>query len=397
MTTNYDKPFKTLDEQIQLLEDRNLRIFNKNFAREALLTVSYYDLIHGYKEYMMTGKKFKPQVSIDYLFLFHLFDKNFQNIIFKNSTIIENILKTKIAYVLSKNIGAALSYVTVIANRPYVSIFAPLAFQYICRLRYQHRPVRLHIFLIVSHKGEKMNAVIYARYSSDKQRDASIEDQIQECTECAQANSLTVIKTYADRALSGTTDERAQFQLMIKDAAKKQFTQVLIYKTDRFARNRFDAAIYKKKLKEYGVKVVPVKEPIPDGPGGIVMEALYESMAQMYSENLSENVRRSMDGNARKCLANGKPLFGYKIDKSTHRFVVDETQAPVLKHIFEMAAAGKKYAEILKYMADLGYSRYNNWLTTTFRNRRYLGIYIYKDIEVPGVCRSLSIRIRLML
>ena len=129
-----------------------------------------------------------------------------------------------------------------------------------------------------------MNAVIYARYSSDKQRDVSIEDQIRECTEYAQANSLTVIKTYADRALSGTTDERAQFQLMIKDAAKKQFTRVLIYKTDRFTRNRFDAAIYKKKLKDYGVKVVPVKEPIPDGPGGVVMEALYESMAQMYSE-----------------------------------------------------------------------------------------------------------------
>lgn len=109
MTANYDKPFKTLDEQIQLLEDRNLRIPNKNFAREALLTVSYYDLINGYKEYMMTGNKFKPQVSIDYLFLFHLFDKNFQNIIFKNSTIIENILKTKIAYVLSKNIGVDIT------------------------------------------------------------------------------------------------------------------------------------------------------------------------------------------------------------------------------------------------------------------------------------------------
>ncbi len=157
------------------------------------------------------------------------------------------------------------------------------------------------------------NAVIYARYSSDKQRDASIEDQIRECTEYAQANSLTVIKTYADRALSGTTDESAQFQLMIKDAAKKQFTQVLIYKTDRFARNRFDAAIYKKKLKDYGVKVVPVKEPIPDGPGGVVMEALYESMAQMYSENLSENVRRGNYPKAKpeKYLLSQKAFCGY--------------------------------------------------------------------------------------
>lgn len=100
---------------------------------------------------------------------------------------------------------------------------------------------------------------------------------------------------------------------MIKDAAKKQFTQVLIYKTDRFARNRFDAAIYKKKLKDYGVKVVPVKEPIPDGPGGVVMEALYKSMAQMYSENLSENVRRSNYSKAKpeKYLLSQKAFCGY--------------------------------------------------------------------------------------
>lgn len=227
-------------------------------------------------------------------------------------------------------------------------------------------------------------AVIYARYSSDKQREASIEDQIRECKMYATANGFEVIKTYADYALSGTTDERAQFQLMIKDSAKKAFTAVLIYKTDRFARNRFDSAIYKKKLKDNGVRVYPIKEPIPEGPGGIVMEALYESMAEMYSTNLSENVRRGMNSNARKGLVNSRPSFGYKIDPATRRYVIDEEQAPILREIFHMAATGKKYREIRSYLAAKGYHHHSNWLTTTFRNRRYLGFYIYGDIEIAG-------------
>ena len=162
-----------------------------------------------------------------------------------------------------------------------------------------------------------LNAVIYARFSSSAQREESIEDQLRECQEFADKEGLQVINTYCDYAISGKTDNRDQFQKMIKDAEKQLFQAVIIYKTDRFARNRWDSAIYKKRLKECGVKVIPAKEVIPDGPGGIILESIYEGWAEMYSVNLAENVRRGQHGNALKCKANCKAPFGYKINPQT--------------------------------------------------------------------------------
>ncbi|MDE6021294.1 MAG: recombinase family protein, partial [Ruminococcus sp.] len=91
-----------------------------------------------------------------------------------------------------------------------------------------------------------MKAVIYARYSSQNQTEQSIDGQIRECTEFAEKNDYQIIGTYIDRAVSGTSAEhRVQFQQMITDSAKRQFQAVLVYKLDRFARNRYDSAIYK--------------------------------------------------------------------------------------------------------------------------------------------------------
>ena len=95
-----------------------------------------------------------------------------------------------------------------------------------------------------------MTAVIYARYSSDNQREESIEGQIRECTAYAEKNGITVIKHYIDRAFSAKTDNRPEFQQMIKDSGKKLFDVVLVWKFDRFARNRFDSANYKMILKK---------------------------------------------------------------------------------------------------------------------------------------------------
>ena len=87
-----------------------------------------------------------------------------------------------------------------------------------------------------------MTAVIYARYSSDNQREESIEGQIRECTAYAEKNDITIVKHYIDRAISAKTDNRPQFQQMIKDSDKKLFDIVLVWKLDRFARNRYDSA-----------------------------------------------------------------------------------------------------------------------------------------------------------
>lgn len=122
----YDKPFKTIDEQISLLKSRNLIVYNDDFARKALSTVSYYDLINGYQEAMMDNGKFKPGISLEYLFAFHLFDKDFQNVIFKNSILIENIFKTKIAYVLAQNLGVDID--EYLDDKEYLPFFKSLVF-----------------------------------------------------------------------------------------------------------------------------------------------------------------------------------------------------------------------------------------------------------------------------
>ena len=107
-------------------------------------------------------------------------------------------------------------------------------------------------------------AVIYARYSSDRQREESIEGQLRVCEDYAKRNGMTILHVYADRALSGRSDQRPEFQMMIQAAATQAFDTVLVYKLNRFARNRYDSAKYKHKLKKYGVKVVSAMENIAD-------------------------------------------------------------------------------------------------------------------------------------
>ena len=130
-----------------------------------------------------------------------------------------------------------------------------------------------------------MTAVIYARYSSDNQREESIEGQIRECTAYAEKNGITVIKHYIDRAFSAKTDNRPEFQQMIKDSGKKLFDVVLVWKFDRFARNRFDSANYKMILKKNGVHLISVMEPIAEGSQGILVETLLDihSWARVYT------------------------------------------------------------------------------------------------------------------
>lgn len=141
------------------------------------------------------------------------------------------------------------------------------------------------------------NAVIYARYSSDRQREESIEGQIRVCEEYAKRNVLSVLEVYSDRALTGRTDKRPEIQLMIKEAASRMFEIVIVYKLNRFARNRYDSASYKHKLKKYGVKVVSAMENIADDPSGILLESVIEGMAEYYSAELSENVIREQTEN----------------------------------------------------------------------------------------------------
>ena len=130
-----------------------------------------------------------------------------------------------------------------------------------------------------------MKAVIYARYSSDSQREESIEGQLRECLEYAEKNGITVIANYIDRAMTATSDNRPDFQRMIKDSYKRCFDMIIVWKLDRFSRDRYDSAYYKHILKKNGVKVVSAKENISDGPEGIILESMLEGFKHSNGHN----------------------------------------------------------------------------------------------------------------
>lgn len=180
-----------------------------------------------------------------------------------------------------------------------------------------------------------MKAVIYARYSSDNQREESIEGQIRECTAFAEKNGITILRHYIDRAFSAKTDNRPEFQNMIKDSGKRLFDMIIVWKLDRFARNRYDSARYKAALKKNGVKVVSATEVISDGAEGIILESVLEGYAEYYSADLSEKVVRGMTENALKSKYNGGTLpIGYQID-SDQCFQLDPLTAPFVREAFQ--------------------------------------------------------------
>lgn len=117
---------------------------------------------------------------------------------------------------------------------------------------------------------------IYARYSSNNQTEQSIEGQIRVCREFAQRNGIVIVGTCIDRATTDTNDNREQFQKMLKDSDKKSLDYVLVYKLDRFSRDKYEMTIHKHTLKENGVKLVSAMENIPDSTEGIILESLLE-------------------------------------------------------------------------------------------------------------------------
>ena len=160
-----------------------------------------------------------------------------------------------------------------------------------------------------------MTGIIYARYSSDNQREESIDGQIRECKEFAEKNDIRIIDTYIDRALSAKTDNRPSFQQMIKDSSKGLFDVIIVWKLDRFARNRYDSAHYKNILKKNGVKVVSATEAISSGAEGILLESMLEGYAEYYSAELAEKINRGLTENAMKCKFNSDPItFGFNFE-----------------------------------------------------------------------------------
>ena len=234
-----------------------------------------------------------------------------------------------------------------------------------------------------------MKAVIYARYSSDSQREESIEGQLRECTAFAEKNGITVLRHYIDRAYSAKTDNRPEFQNMIKDSGKRLFDIVIVWKLDRFARNRYDSARYKATLKKNGVKVVSATEIISEGAEGIILESVLEGYAEYYSADLSEKVIRGMTDNALKCKFNGGMMpIGYVIDAEQH-FQIDPLTAPFVLEAFKRYDGGETIPSIMNWLNEQGLTNTRGQKMTfnsvghILHNRRYIGEFRYRDVVVP--------------
>lgn len=233
-------------------------------------------------------------------------------------------------------------------------------------------------------------AVIYARYSAGPhQTDVSIEGQEKVCQDYIARKEYGFVRMYADRHISGRTDKRPAFQRMIDDARSGSFDVVVVYSLDRFSRDKYDSAIYKKMLRDCGVVVESASENIPDGPEGIMFEGILESLAVYYSAELSKKIRRGMDVKARKCLSTGGPTpFGYVLQDGSYH--PDPNAAPHVAEVFRMYLSGSSFADCARYLNGLGFttSKGKPFSSGTVRkiltNKKYCGYYVYNGMEVEG-------------
>ena len=233
------------------------------------------------------------------------------------------------------------------------------------------------------------SGVIYARYSCDAQTEQSIEGQLHVCEEYAKKNEIVILDTYIDRAMTGTNDNRPSFQKMIKDSAKREFDYVIVYKLDRFSRNKYETAIHKKTLKDNGVKVLSAMENIPDTPEGIILESLLEGMNQYYSAELSQKVKRGMRETRLKGYYQGGGLpYGYKV--VDRKVVIDEETAENVRYMYEQFAKGVYVRQIIEALTAKGVLYHGkpfakNTVYNILKNDKYRGVYYHGDERVDNL------------
>ena len=222
-------------------------------------------------------------------------------------------------------------------------------------------------------------AVIYARYSSDSQTEQSIEGQMRVCEEYAKSHDILILNTYIDRAMTGTNDRRPDFQRMIQDSSRKEWDYVLVYKLDRFSRNKYETAIYKKALKDNQVKVLSATEYIPDTPEAIIFESMLEGYAEYYSAELSQKIRRGNNESRRKGnLTGGTIPYGYKNENK--KAVIVPEEAEIVRYIYEQYSIGVYVKDIIaelnsKGLLHKGKPFAKNTVYGILGNERYSGIY----------------------
>lgn len=232
---------------------------------------------------------------------------------------------------------------------------------------------------------------LYMRYSSDRQTEQSIEGQLRDLISHCRSHRYRIAAIYVDRAISAhaAMEKRPAFQQMLLDSARAPWKTVLVWKLDRFARNREDSAIARMRLRKNGCNVESAKESISKNPEGVILESLLEGMAEYYSLELSQKVKRGMSETARKGQSTGGPIpLGYTV--SNKRLTADPATAPLVVEAFTRYAAGETVAAICESFNARGLrtargTTFNkSSFQNVFRNEKYIGIYKYDGIQTEN-------------
>lgn len=237
--------------------------------------------------------------------------------------------------------------------------------------------------MIKSKVVEIIRACAYIRYSSDNQRDESLEAQIRAIKEFGKSNGYEIVKVYQDKAKSATTDKRPEFQQMIKDSGNDVFDAVIVHKLDRFSRNKYDSAQYKRKLKQNGVKLISVTENLDGSPESIILESVIEGMAEYYSKNLAREVMKGMKETAYQAKhTGGLPPLGYDVN-SGKKYVINDREAESVRLIYEMYVTGYTQSQMVDELNARGFKTKvgamfkSNSINSVLSNEKYTGVYVF--------------------
>lgn len=184
-----------------------------------------------------------------------------------------------------------------------------------------------------------MKLVLYARISSRKQSENSIEAQLYACRKWAEDNHHTVVREYVDLAQSAKTADRTEFQKVLKAVLGGQADAILVHKLDRFSRSREDSVMLKAMLRRKGKQVISVSEPLGDSPADRLLEGVLETLNDFYLLNLATETQKGLRNLARKGIYPRRPPLGYyRKDRLSY---VDEVVGPLMAEAFTDFSTGR--------------------------------------------------------
>lgn len=226
------------------------------------------------------------------------------------------------------------------------------------------------------------NCVTYMRYSTDNQNENSIKYQRAEIEKYCAQNGMTLLHEYVDQAYSATNDRRPDFlRMMAKSQNNPEWDTILVYDLSRIFRNVKDAALYKSILRDSGIRLVSVTEPLPDSDEGWLTGTLKDTLNEYYSRQTKRKTHAGMSVNASKAKhCGGVPPLGYDVD-ADGRLTINEAEAETVREIFQLYNLGYSLNNMAKILNDKGLRTKagkpftKNSFSNILTQEKYIGVY----------------------